>query len=172
LKTTIVERERAIVEGDGYIRAKKFQLTLIQHHLNDTLVFFQFLHEYNNNTIWKKTKKKKNSNNNGVRTRRKQGVVRYKDPLTLEIKVLPPTMSLWYHYYCNGLEHGLELMPSFHEKFRRRFRLPYSSYLELLALCNSEASSGGYMKRWKDGATAANKKPAAPLCLLLLCALR
>jgi hypothetical protein len=39
-------------------------------------------------------------------------------------------------------------------------------------MCNSEASSGGYMKRWKDGATAANKKPAAPLCLLLLCALR
>jgi len=104
--------------------------------------------------------------------RKPKGIVHYKDPETDELKVLPPTMSLWYHHYCKGKDHGMELMLSFEDKFRLRFRLPYNCYLELLDMCNEEASSGGFMSRWRPGSKSATNKPAAPMSLLLLCALR
>ena len=106
--------------------------------------------------------------------RKRKGIVMYQDHVTLEMKELPPTMSLWYNYYCKGLDHGMELMPLFEEKFRLRFRLPYACYQELAQLCEEESITNeeSSMKRWRPGNKAANGKPAAPLGLLLLCALR
>ena len=161
-------------------KAKLNQLKYIDQHMSDSMMFL-FGDTLNGDEEPPPRRKNKRNNNNKKQTRTtnepssraSKGIVRYKDPATGEIKILPPTMSLWYNLYCKGMQHGLECQASFLEKFRRRFRLPFPCYLELVVLCEDEAVANGYMKRWKPGAAAANKKPAAPLKLLVpLCALR
>lgn len=53
-------------------------------------------------------------------------------------------------------------------KFRRRFRLPYDQYVELL----NELETSDHFKRWRKGNTDRCGKEASPLSLLLLGALR
>jgi hypothetical protein len=106
------------------------------------------------------------------KTRRRKGVVFYRDD-NEELQVLPPTMSLWYNLYCRGEEIGEELQPSFLQKFRLRFRLPYSDFLELVGYLEEEAGlDGGFFRRWRPGAKAVDGKPSAPINLLLLTTLR
>jgi hypothetical protein len=79
------------------------------------------------------------------------------------IKYLLPTETVWYYAYgrrANPPEGKLAA------KFRRRFRLPYPAYLDLLA----KVESADEFRRWR-GRDAVGEK-ASPLCLLLLGALR
>ena len=107
------------------------------------------------------------------KSRKRKGIVYYRDD-NGDLQVMPPTMSLWYNHYCQGEETCISLMSSFHDKFRKRFRLPYHSFQELVAMCIDESVSrdSKHFKRWRPGATAADGTPAAPMSLLVLCALR
>ncbi|KAG7344279.1 hypothetical protein IV203_029882 [Nitzschia inconspicua] len=105
--------------------------------------------------------------------RKSKGVVMFRDD-NGELKVLPPTMSLWYNMYCQtGCQ---ERMSGFHSKFRRRFRLPYDQYRELVEMCTADSmkeDGTSLFKRWRPGKKAAlTGKPAAPLELLVLTTLR
>ncbi|KAG7363898.1 hypothetical protein IV203_037100 [Nitzschia inconspicua] len=105
--------------------------------------------------------------------RKSKGVVMFRDD-DGELKVLPPTMSLWYNMYCQtGCQ---ERMSDFHSKFRRRFRLPYDQYRELVEMCTADSmkeDGTSLFKRWRPGKKAAlTGKPAAPLELLVLKTLR
>ncbi|KAG7365255.1 plant transposon protein [Nitzschia inconspicua] len=102
--------------------------------------------------------------------RYQHGRVKYKDSAGT-LSVLPPTMSPWYILYCK--EESPNLLPNFHRKFRNRFRLPYSNFLELVKRCTDDSNKpDGYFKRWRPGNQAAGGKPAAPLELLVLTSLR
>jgi len=107
------------------------------------------------------------------KSRRKKGIIYYRDE-NGNLAVMPPTMSLWYNHYCQGKETGAALMSSFHEKFCKRFRLPYNCYQELVSMCIDESVSldSKYFKRWRPGAAAVlDGTPAAPISLLVLYAL-
>lgn len=83
-------------------------------------------------------------------------------------EVMPPTMSLWYNIYVNKESADIS-SPRFKKKFRRRFRLPYNSYLELVDMA---ISSESHFRRWKPGKMDAVGNPCAPIELLVLTALR
>lgn len=93
-----------------------------------------------------------------------KGVIHYTDEEGVR-RVLPPTMSLWYNLY---IEHPSLDQPRFHKKFRRRFRMPYNSFLELLEIAKTSPLFG----RWLPGTKNAAGKPCAPIQLLILCSLR
>jgi hypothetical protein len=76
---------------------------------------------------------------------------------------LSPFQTTWYIIYV--LSPRLELA-SFHNKFRRRFRLPYEQSLALVA----DAKSSGYFDRWLS--EDATRSPSSPLEILILGALR
>lgn len=105
--------------------------------------------------------------------RQKQGVVYYTDITTGDVNVLRPTESQWYLLYCQGEETGLKYMRNFHSKFRLRFRMPHSSYIDLVNMCVEESmKDDGLFKRWRPGSTTLDGRDAAPMKLLVLCALR
>jgi hypothetical protein len=56
----------------------------------------------------------------------------------------------------------------FHANFRRRFRMPYNSFLDLVELANQDA----IFHRWRDGNFDALSREPTPLSLLILCVLR
>lgn len=58
--------------------------------------------------------------------------------------------------------------PRFHRIFRRRFRMPYNCFVDLIEL----ASRSNFFSRWRQGSVDAVKQQAAPLPLLILCSLR
>ncbi|KAG7369524.1 DDE superfamily endonuclease [Nitzschia inconspicua] len=106
-----------------------------------------------------------------IAPRRSKGVILYRDEVDGQLKPMPPTMSSWYNLYC--AEHCAELTPNFEAKFRRRFRLPYSEFQNLVDLCKQDSTSeNGYFKRWRPGTAAADGKPGSPIELLVLTALR
>ena len=78
-------------------------------------------------------------------------------------KVLVPEMSWWYLCYvkCPAVDDN-----TFLKRFRRRFRLPYPNYLEIL----SDITDSSLFDRWKHPDAIGN--PPAPLSLLVLTALR
>lgn len=96
------------------------------------------------------------------RKRRKHGAVFYmtEDGVT---KVLPVTASTWYRTYVKYPALDSEI---FHKKFRRRFRLPYQQFLEVVEGCKNS----DLFARWNN--TDATGKPSVPLELLVLTALR
>ena len=98
------------------------------------------------------------------KTRSPKGVMYYTDEEGVR-QILPPTMSCWYNYY---IEHPDLDNPRFHKKFRRRFRMPYNEYRQLLLIAEAEP----ILARWKPGNTDALGNPVTPISLLLLCALR
>ena len=53
--------------------------------------------------------------------------------------------------------------------FRRRFRMPYNSFKELMEMAEE---ADALFRRWREGAVNAIGQPAAPLALLILCVLR
>jgi hypothetical protein len=96
------------------------------------------------------------------RSRSSIGGLSYVEIETGHTVKLEPTESTWYKLYVSGRPaeaHGLA-------KFRRRFRLPYDKYLELVA----DAKAQGWFPR--AGKADALGKVGAPLELLILGALR
>ena len=70
-----------------------------------------------------------------------------------------PTESMWYHIYI--------ACPQIHDtrflkQIRRRFRLPYHSFLDFV----EEAREGDWFPQWSE--TDATGKKALPLQLLIL----
>ena len=57
-----------------------------------------------------------------------------------KLSSVPPTESPWYIQYVRNPAFGNK----FHKKFRRRFRLPYKQYKELV----EDARVSGYFDRW------------------------
>ena len=96
--------------------------------------------------------------------RRRKGVAYYVDEAGVR-QVLPTTMSSWYCQYLENPQIGNQW---FETRFRRRFRLPYTSFVELVELVNSS----DFFKRWSQtGHDAIGKKPV-PIELLILASLR
>jgi hypothetical protein len=95
------------------------------------------------------------------RRNRNKSVLEYDDEERTLCPVLP-TESPWYIQYVRNPAFGNEFL----KKFRRRFRLPYKQYKELV----EDARVSGYFDRWltKD----ALNKQSSPLELLILGALR
>lgn len=81
---------------------------------------------------------------------------------TGRIVMLVPTDSTWYKLYVSGRPADALGLP----KFRRRFRLPYDKYLELVA----DAKAQGWFPL--VGKADATGKVGVPLELLILGALR
>jgi hypothetical protein len=108
------------------------------------------------------------------KSRRKKAVVQYRDN-NGELKPLPPTMSHWYTHYC---QEGCEELHNgkFHLKFRKRFRLPHSCFLDLLEKVKEESMlDDGCFRRWRPGRLVlgpSGKVPPVPIELLLLTSLR
>jgi len=97
------------------------------------------------------------------RRRGERGALFYADTDGIR-RVLPPFKSLWHNMYID--KPSLDT-PQFHVKFRKRFRMPYSSYLELVEKVNNS----NLFERWKDKKDAVGN-PCAPIPLLLLASLR
>ena len=121
--------------------------------------------------MWSMILEEQEANDDGLegppqkKRRLPKGVVWYTDEEGVR-RVLPPTMSLWYNLY---VESANPSNPRFEKSFRRRFRLPYSNYLELVQWA---IDSEKYFARWKPGKMDAVGNPCAPINLLVLCALR
>ena len=77
---------------------------------------------------------------------------------------IKPEDSWWYTLYisCPMLDN-----PNFHKKFRRRFRLPYEQYLQLV----EDAITGGWFPRWTKPVSYKGR-PTSPVELLMLGSLR
>ncbi|KAI2512197.1 Plant transposon protein [Fragilaria crotonensis] len=76
---------------------------------------------------------------------------------------LTPFKSNWYLLY---ILHPATTQRTFQKKFRRRFRLPFLQFLELLA----ESKEKNWFPRWTS--RDACGKPSSPLALMILGALR
>ena len=98
-----------------------------------------------------------------VKKRRKKRFILARRTEDGELEAISPTESTWYLQYI--ITPQLE-DSAFLKKFRRRFRLPYSSFLQLV----EDAKEGNWFPRWM-GKDAAGKK-SSPLELLILGALR
>jgi len=73
---------------------------------------------------------------------------------------IKPTESMWYTMYVNNpLIAGNESM---YDKFRKRFRLPYNNYLELVDMCRLDYRFDTWYGVRK------NKKKSSPIELLVL----
>ena len=77
---------------------------------------------------------------------------------------IPTTESLWYHMYISCPQTGNQ---SFEDKFRKQFRLPYQSFLELA----EDVRSNTWFHRWTRSDLLGDRAKA-PLELLLLGSLR
>jgi len=80
-----------------------------------------------------------------------------------ELEEILPTQSLWYILY---VESANVTCNRFQNKFRRRFRMPHSSFLELVA----DAKANNWFPTWM-GSNCAGKK-SSPLELMILGSLR
>ena len=94
------------------------------------------------------------------RRKRKRQPILHRDE-NGNFKQLNPKDTYWYRLYINSPHLS---NPKFHHKFRRRFRLPYDSFTELL----EKVSSNDRFIRWKP----TMRRPFPRLGLLLLGSLR
>ena len=98
------------------------------------------------------------------RRRGAKGVAFYVDETGVR-RVLPPRMSSWYSMYIENADIENN---GFKKKFRRRFRMPYPSFVELVNLTKASV----LFQRWSDNNHDAAGKKTAPIELLVLAALR
>jgi hypothetical protein len=103
------------------------------------------------------------------RKRGPKGVLFFTDETGAQ-RILPPTLSFWYNQYCSKevrdrIDHSTKWL----NKFRRRFRLPYNCYLQLVDMAISDRD---HFLRWKPGNTDATGKECAPIHLLVLTSLQ
>ena len=80
-----------------------------------------------------------------------------------ELEEIRPTESLWYILYISNPNTECNC---FQEKFRCRFRMPHSSFIELVA----DAKTGNWFPTWMG--TSCTKKESSPLGLMILGSLR
>ena len=76
-----------------------------------------------------------------------------------------PLQTVWYIAYLLKPKVGII---RFDRLFRRRFRMPYSSFIDLLNVIKSDHT----FRRWHDGNKDCVKKACSPIGLLLLGSLR
>jgi hypothetical protein len=81
---------------------------------------------------------------------------------------MSPTMSLWRTLYCNLEEDPEEMHPKFDQQFRRRFRMPFEQFVELVEM----ATESDHLSRWHRGNTDARGVEVIPIELLCLTSLR
>jgi hypothetical protein len=94
-----------------------------------------------------------------------RGVLARKDTEDGPLEIILPEDSLWYKaYVCNFLM--VEPESSMAKKFRERFRLPYTNFLQLVA----SVSESDLFDRWCG--YKSNNKQASPIELLVLGSLR
>ena len=82
---------------------------------------------------------------------------------TGELEEIPPTQSMWYILYVSAANVECK---RFQHKFRRRFRMPYATFLELVM----DAKAGNWFPSWM-GCNCAGKK-SSPIELMILGSLR
>ncbi|KAL3762008.1 hypothetical protein ACHAWU_002104 [Discostella pseudostelligera] len=83
---------------------------------------------------------------------------------------LAPEQSAWYRLYV--INRALLTNTKSQRDFRRRFRLPFQNYLELVELCKENGlHRGDFFHRW-CGLDKVNNKKSSPIELLVLGALR
>ncbi|KAG7341034.1 hypothetical protein IV203_022985 [Nitzschia inconspicua] len=70
--------------------------------------------------------------------RRKKGVILYRDDKG-NLLPLPPTMSSWHKLYCE--EDSQSTTSNFNEEFRRRFRMPHKSFIDLVEKVTAESNN-------------------------------
>jgi DDE superfamily endonuclease len=82
--------------------------------------------------------------------------------------LITPRSSWWYNIFVRNPNINGVNSDSFHKKFRTQFRMPYNSFVELV----QELERHPDFSRWHDGTKSAFNVAAAPISLLVLCALR
>lgn len=95
------------------------------------------------------------------RRQRKKAVLEYIDDDGIR-RAVPPKQSTWYIQYVSNPAFS----PGFHKKFRRRFRVPFQQFKELV----EDAKESGYFDRWTS--VDATKKESSPIELMILGSLR
>jgi hypothetical protein len=80
-----------------------------------------------------------------------------------ELEEIPPTESMWYNLYITCPQVHDE---RFQKKFRRRFRIPYNSFIEFV----EDAKDNEWFPRWQS--TDCTGHGSSPLELLILGAFR
>ena len=98
------------------------------------------------------------------KTRSKKRPILARRTETGELEEIPPTQSMWYILYVGGAA-NVECK-RFQNKFRRRFRMPYATFLELV----SDAKAGNWFPSWM-GCNCAGKQ-SSPIELMILGSLR
>ena len=98
------------------------------------------------------------------KTRSKKRPILARRTETGEPEEIPPTQSMWYILYVGGAA-NVECK-RFQNKFRRRFRMPYATFLELV----SDAKAGNWFPSWM-GCNCAGKQ-SSPIELMILGSLR
>lgn len=93
------------------------------------------------------------------RKKRKKRIILARRTEDGELEAILPTETMWYHMYVSCPN---DQDKRFLHKFRRRFRLPYHSWLEFV----EDAKEGNWFPRWMAG------KDSSPLELLILGAFR
>ncbi len=80
-----------------------------------------------------------------------------------DLQEILPTQSTWYILYVSNPNIECKL---FQKKFRRRFRMPHSSFVQLVV----DARSGNWFPTWMRSSCV--NKPSSPLELMILGSLR
>jgi hypothetical protein len=128
---------------------------------NTMLMLFDYLYDSDNSSH----NRNPPAQQQGEKRRRgAKGVAFYVDETGVR-RVLPPTMSVWYSMYVQNADIENN---GFKKKFRRRFRMPYPSFIELVNM----AKASVLFQRWRDDNHDATGKKPAPIELLVLAALR
>lgn len=92
------------------------------------------------------------------RRRKRRGVMWYTTPEGERLE-MTPLMSTWYNMYVANPDFDND---RFHFKFRRRFRMPYASYKELVSM----ASDSELFQCWAVGAKNSAGNPSSPLSVV------
>ncbi|CAB9525869.1 Plant transposon protein [Seminavis robusta] len=152
------------IDNDGNINLEKYRLYMSQEDDKEDLEEskLQSFYMEDSDSEGETTKATRGSS-----TSRKRRTVKSIKPYYFDSEgnkvTLVPKQTVWYLMYV--VSPALDC-PKFMKKFRRRFRLPYSEYLDLL----ETTESNDMFRRWRS--KDATGKESSPLQLLVLGALR
>ena len=104
--------------------------------------------------------------NSRKRGKYKKRKLYFTDPNTGKRSVMTYDHSVWWQRYIVNAQSG---NPTWEKKFRKRFRLPYESFLDLVEECKE---SSYFQQWWGTTYHYYNKKRPVPLQLLVLSVLR
>lgn len=89
----------------------------------------------------------------------------YRCPVDNKLKACPLTETSWYQIYIENPDLDSD---RFHKKFRRRFRMRYSSFRRHMV----EVKQSSFFKQWTTGSCDAAGNASTPIELLVLGVLR